>query len=51
MPQEEKDKIKEHQRKKNQELVQYKKGALKNKIVLSDKFKHSDEGLPRRWNC
>ena len=31
LSQEEKDKIKEYQRKKYQELVQYKKEALKNK--------------------
>ena len=31
LSQEEKDKIKEYQRKKSQELVQYKKEALKNK--------------------
>ena len=31
LSQEEKDKIKEYQRKKYQELVQYKKDALKNK--------------------
>ena len=31
LPQEQKDKIKEYQRKKHQELVQYKKEALKNK--------------------
>ena len=31
LSQEEKDKIKEYQRKKHQELVQYKKEALKNK--------------------
>ena len=30
LSQEEKDKIKEYQRKKNQELVQYKKEALRN---------------------
>ena len=85
MSQEEKDKIKEYQKKKKyQELVQYKKEVLKNKhiflfflsiktvlnsikvnkkefrkskqpiglksvnvdqIVISDKFKHSDEGI------
>ena len=31
MPQEEKDRKKEYQKKENQELVQYKKEALKNK--------------------
>ena len=35
MPQEEKDKIKEYQRKKYQELVQYKKEALKKIIFCS----------------
>ena len=34
MSQEEKDKIKEYQRKKYQELVQYKKEALKNNFLL-----------------
>ena len=34
MSQEEKDKIKEYQRKKYQELVQYKKEALKNKCFI-----------------
>ena len=31
LSQEEKDKVKEYQKKRNQELVQYKKEALKNK--------------------
>ena len=31
---EEKDEIKEHQRKKHQQLIQYKKEALQNKLVL-----------------
>ena len=34
MSQEEKDKIKEYQRKKHQELVQYKIEALKNKLFF-----------------
>ena len=34
LSQEEKDKIKEYQRKRYQQLIQYKKGALQNKWVL-----------------
>ena len=33
MSEEEKNKIKEHQKKRYQELIQYKKEALKNKLI------------------
>ena len=43
MSQEEKDKIKEYQKKSYQQLVKYKKEALQNKYILFSQYKKMSE--------